>query len=152
MIDSHSAPVRLLDALARLQGRLRSAFDAAREGSGLSNLEHTLLAAVAEARTPPTVSQIGRSLGHPRQVIQRTANSLMAKGLIACSENPDHKRASLLEATDVGRSVQAEANRRAAEISTKLMQQLDEVQLLTVVDQLERVRAAIDEGVRRAKK
>lgn len=151
MIDSYATPVRLLDALARLHGRLRSVFDAAREGSGLNNMEHTVLAAVAEARTPPTVSQIGRSLGHPRQVIQRAANTLIAKDLIASSENPDHKRACLLEATDAGRLIQAEANRRAAEISARLMQQLDEVQLLAVVDQLEIVRAAIDAGVRKAK-
>ncbi|GAA0762150.1 MarR family winged helix-turn-helix transcriptional regulator [Erythrobacter ramosus] len=126
-------------------------FEAAREGSGLSNMEHIVLAAVAEARTPPTVSQIGRSLGHPRQVIQRATNSLIAKGLIASSENPDHRRASLLDATDAGRSIQAEANRRAAEVSARLMQQLDEAQLRAVIAQLEGVRAAIDAGARKAK-
>ncbi|MBB3776950.1 DNA-binding MarR family transcriptional regulator [Erythromicrobium ramosum] len=151
MIESHATPVRLLDSLVRLHGRLRSVFEAAREGSGLSNMEHIVLAAVAEARTPPTVSQIGRSLGHPRQVIQRATNSLIAKGLIASSENPDHRRASLLDATDAGRSIQAEANRRAAEVSARLMQQLDEAQLRAVIAQLEGVRAAIDAGARKAK-
>jgi DNA-binding MarR family transcriptional regulator len=151
MIDAHAAPVRLLDALARLRGRLRSAFDAAREGSGLSNMEHTMLAVVAEARTPPTASLIGRSLGYPRQAIQTAMNRLIKKDLIACSDNPDDKRASLLEATDAGKLLQAEANRRAAEIYATLMLQLDEAQLRAVVDQIKNVCAAIDAVARQPK-
>lgn len=151
MSDSHAAPIRLLDALARLQGRLRGAFAEAREGSGLSDMEHTVLAAVAEARAAPTVPQIGRALGHPRQVIQRAANALEAKGLIALADNPDHKRASLLLATPAGTAVQAEANARAEAISARLLQQLDAERLTAAIDQIEAIRAQLDAGARRTK-
>jgi DNA-binding MarR family transcriptional regulator len=120
MPESHSDLVLLYDAVARIHGRLRESFAAARAGSGLSDIEHTVLAAVVEAQRPPTVPQIGRALGHPRQVIQRAANALEASGLIAFTANPDHKRAALLVATGEGRTVQAAANRRAARIAAEL--------------------------------
>lgn len=120
MIDSHSDLVLLFDAVARLHGRLRESFSDARSGSGLSDMEHTVLAAVAEALRPPTVPQIGRALGHPRQVIQRAANMLQDKGLIALAANPDHKRAALLVATEQGLAVQAAANARAGQIAADL--------------------------------
>ena len=71
MPDSRSELVLLIDAMARLHGRLREAFSSARAASALSDMEHTVLVAVVEAQRAPTVPQIGRSLGHPRQVIQR---------------------------------------------------------------------------------
>lgn len=121
MNDSHSDLVLLFDAVARLHGRLRESFSDARAGSGLADMEHTVLAAVAEAPRAPTVPQIGRALGHPRQVIQRAANTLLDKGLIALAANPDHKRAALLVATAEGLAVQAAANARAGRIATDLL-------------------------------
>lgn len=150
MHDSHSAPIRLLDALARLQGRLRSAFAPVREGTGLSDMEHTVLAAVVEARRPPTVPQIGRALGHPRQVIQRAANGLLDRGLIAFADNPDHKRASLLIPAPAGTAVQAAANRKAEEISAQLLGQIDPGRLASVIDQIEAIRAELDASARTA--
>lgn len=120
MSDSHSDLILLYDAVARLNGRLREAFVEARAGSGLSDMEHTVLAAVVEARHPPTVPQIGRALGHPRQVIQRAAKGLVTSGHIALAPNPDHKRASLLVATEQGRTVQAAGNRKANRIAQAL--------------------------------
>lgn len=114
-------------------------------------MEHTVLAAVVEARTAPTVPQIGRALGHPRQVIQRAANGLQNKGLIACTDNPDHKRASLLRATDAGAAVQAEANRKAEAISASLLSVITPDQLFAAIDQIEGIRAALDANARKAK-
>ena len=119
----HPDLVLLIDAASRLRGRLKEAFAAA--GAGLPEMEGTVLSAVAEARRPPTVPQIGRSLGHPRQVIQRAANRLAELGLIAMTDNPDHKRASLLVATAAGRAVKADANARAGAIAADLMRSVD---------------------------
>lgn len=151
MSDSHAAPIQLLDALARLQGRLRGAFASVREGTGLADMEHTVLAAVVEARSAPTVPQIGRALGHPRQVIQRAANSLQNKGLIAFADNPDHKRASLLSPTAAGSAAQAAANRKAEVISAKLLEVILPDQLHGAIGQIEAIRAALDAGARKAK-
>ncbi|WP_296675625.1 helix-turn-helix domain-containing protein [Novosphingobium sp.] len=151
MNDSHAAPVQLLDALARLQGRLRGAFASVREGTGLNDMEHTVLAAVVEARAAPTVPQIGRALGHPRQVIQRAASRLKDKGLITFTDNPDHKRASLLSPTAAGCAVQAVANRKAETISARLLQVVTPEQLTTAIDQIEAIRSDLDAGARKAK-
>lgn len=151
MMDSHAAPIRLLDTLARLQGRLRGAFALVRKGTGLSDMEHTVLAAVVEARAAPTVPQIGRALGHPRQVIQRAANGLLDKGLVTFGANPDHKRASLLVATEAGTAVQVEANRKAEAISAQLLHHVDAAQLEIVIGQLDTIRAQIDASARKAK-
>lgn len=112
-------------------------------------MEHTVLAAVVEARQPPTVPKIGRALGHPRQVIQRAANGLVARGLIGLVENPDHKRASLLVATEAGKAVQATANSKAEAISARLLEQLDPQQLDDAVGLLEAIRADLDAAARK---
>jgi DNA-binding MarR family transcriptional regulator len=144
MPDSHSDLALLIDALARTQGRLRAAFGPARERSGLSDMEHTVLVAVVEARTAPTVPQIGRSLGHPRQVIQRAANQLVEAGLITARPNPDHKRASLLVPTETGRALQTAANRRAEQIAADLMRDLDPEQIQQATALLSIIRAGIE--------
>jgi DNA-binding MarR family transcriptional regulator len=144
MSDSHSDLALLIDALARLQGRLRAAFASAREGSGLSDMEHTVLVAVVEARTAPTVPQIGRSLGHPRQVIQRAANQLVEARLIIAQPNPEHKRASLLVPTEAGRALQATANGRAEQIAAGLMFNLDPEQIQQATALLAIIRTGIE--------
>lgn len=121
MTDStHSDFALLVDAVHRIRGRLREPFQTAHAKTGLSEMEITVLTAVFEAQQAPTVARIGRSLGHPRQVIQRAANALIDKGLIALHENPDHKRASLLTITDEGtamkRSSKAETDKITADI------------------------------------
>jgi DNA-binding MarR family transcriptional regulator len=110
--------VRIIDEVVRLKGRLKTVFAGARAVTGLSPMETTVLAAVIEADSAPTVSQIARSLGHPRQVVQRAANKLMATKLLTAVDNPDHKRAPLLRATAAGEQLYGEAEaqaRKAAE-------------------------------------
>lgn len=144
MTDSHSDLALLIDAVARLHGRTRSAFSPAREGLGLNDMESTVLIAVVGAQTPPTVPQIGRSLGHPRQVIQRAANALVAAGLIRLADNPDHKRASLLLPTEAGRALQVRANARGNEIATTLMTALDSGQVRLATQLLTEIRSGIE--------
>jgi DNA-binding MarR family transcriptional regulator len=149
MPDSHSDLVLLYDAVARIHGRLRESFAAVRAGSGLSDIEHTVLAAVVEAQRPPTVPQIGRALGHPRQVIQRAANALQAGGLIVFTANPDHKRAALLVATDAGRSAQTAANRKASRIAADLRRRVDPADLLEATRLLTTIRDALRDPARK---
>ncbi|VWX54239.1 MarR family winged helix-turn-helix transcriptional regulator [Novosphingobium sp. 9U] len=111
----------LSDEVIRLNGRLKSLFADARRPDGLGDSELTVLNAVVEAERPPTVSQIGRSLGQPRQIVQRAANSLIDAGLIETQPNPDHKRAVLLCPTKLGtdkkRAFDARADALAAAIA-----------------------------------
>lgn len=145
MIESRSEIVLLIDSLARLHGRLRGVFGAVRQATGLAEMEQTVLTAVAEASSPPTVARIGRSLGHPRQVIQRAANALADAGLIAFAENPDHKRAQWLIATPAGKALQQAANRQAEAIATTLLRTVDPAQVRQARALLDTIRTAIEQ-------
>src|SRR5688500_17577937 len=109
--DSRHPLVGLVDETQRLNGRLRSVFAASRQSVGLGDSEIMVLNAVVEADHAPTVAQIGRSLGHPRQLIQRAANSLREAGFIESADNPDHRRALLLKPTGAGIALKRKADR-----------------------------------------
>ncbi|MGN6690356.1 MAG: MarR family winged helix-turn-helix transcriptional regulator [Sphingopyxis sp.] len=108
---------RFADEVARLRGRMRALYAATRADSGLPEMELTVLTATVNAASPPTVAQIGRSLGHPRQVVQRAANRLAELGLVTFADNPGHKRASLILATDAGRRLKAADHARARAVT-----------------------------------
>jgi DNA-binding MarR family transcriptional regulator len=123
--DSRHPLAGLSDELIRLGGRMKALFAEARRPAGLGDSEMAVLNAVVEADRPPTVPQIGRSFGQPRQLVQRAANSLMAAGLIAAEPNPDHKRAVLLRATEQGTKLKREMDARADAIAAELGDGLD---------------------------
>ena len=145
--DGDGSLISLFDSLSRLRGRLSSVFAPARP-DGLSLTEVTVLNAVAGAIRPPTVPQIGRSLGHARQVIQRAAIALVAAGLIEMRPNPDHKRASLLVCTRRGMQVKAEANARAAAIARDLEEVIDPSLATEATRLLDELRAQLDTHAR----
>lgn len=121
--DSRHPLVGLSDELIRLNGRMKSLFAGARRPKGLGDSEQSVLNAVVEADRPPTVPQIGRSYGQPRQIVQRAANSLIEAGLIEPVPNPDHKRAVLLRATEQGIAVKREVDARADALAASLWPQ-----------------------------
>ena len=118
--DSRHPLVGLSDELIRLGGRMKATFAGARREEGLGDSEMSVLNAVVEADRPPTVPQIGRSFGQPRQLVQRAANSLMAAGLIEAEANPDHKRAVLLRPTERGIALKREIDARADAIAAEI--------------------------------
>lgn len=118
--DSRHPLVGLSDELIRLGGRMKATFAGARREEGLGDSEMSVLNAVVEADRPPTVPQIGRSFGQPRQLVQRAANSLMAAGLIEAEANPDHKRAVLLLPTERGTALKREIDERADAIAAEI--------------------------------
>jgi len=148
--DVHGEMRQLSDAVSRMIGRLRSTFDPVNTELGLSSMEMTVLNAVVEASAPPTVPQIGRRLGHPRQVIQRATNLLLERGLIATEQNPNHKRAVLLTATAAGAAMKARADALAAAISTALMEAVDLEMVGQATELLHQIRRQIDAHARTA--
>jgi len=141
---SRSWPVDLFDEIVRLHGRFKSTFADFRSDSGLTESELMVLNAVLEAEQPPTMSQIGRSVGHSRQFIQRAANSLMRQGLIETQENPDHKRAALLIPTASARELKREMNSRAEAIAKALRHQIDADAVREAIQSLRAVRRAME--------
>jgi DNA-binding MarR family transcriptional regulator len=115
--DQRHPLVGLVDEVIRINGRLKSLFAESRQLTGLGQSEMMVLNAVVEAERAPTAAQIGRSLGQPRQLVQRAADALVAEGLIETAPNPDHKRAVLLKPTPRGVEIKRVSDARAAEIA-----------------------------------
>ena len=131
----HHQIAALIDAVGRTRGRLKSCYAPAQAASGLTDTE-------------PTVAQIGRSLGHPRQVVQRAANQLIASGLVLPIANPDHKRAPLLRPTLEGSALAAETSARAEAITARLAARIDTVLVVEATLALNRFRAQLEAIVR----
>ena len=143
--------IPFLDVAHRLRGRLKELFADSHAESGLADMEMTVLTAVVEASRAPTVSQIGRSLGHPRQVVQRAANALLDKGLIAAAANPDHKRAPLLSSTEAGAAIKREADQRALLIAESVLGDLSPALVVQATALLEQIRRAVEAHARERK-
>jgi DNA-binding MarR family transcriptional regulator len=93
-------------------GLLAAAGDALASVSGHTAARWRVLAALEE--TPKTVAAIAADLGQARQSVQRVANDLVADGAVRREDNPDDKRADLLELTARGRKALAEIQRKQA--------------------------------------
>jgi DNA-binding MarR family transcriptional regulator len=146
--DSRHPLVGLVDEISRLNGRLKSTFAASRRAVGLNESEMMVLNAVVEAERPPTVPQIGRSLGHPRQLVQRAANALSAAALIESAPNPDHKRAALLCATAGGIALKRQADAQADEVASKMAAALDPAAVYAVTRELRALRQQLEAQLR----
>ena len=139
---------RFADEISRLRGRMQALYADTRAENGLAAMEITVLTAVVNAARPPTVAQIGRSLGHPRQVVQRAANRLAELGLISFADNPEHKRASLILATELGRALKAADHKRAQAVTNALLSRIDQADIAQAADLLHDIRAGIEDFLR----
>jgi DNA-binding MarR family transcriptional regulator len=140
--------IRLIDEVIRLRGRLQSVFADVGAATGLAPMESTVLTAVVESHAAPTVSQIGRSLGHPRQVIQRAANTLITARLLEAIPNPDHKRAALLRATAAGKKTYRDAEALGRKAADSLMRILDVRECERLARELHALRSRIEAHLR----
>jgi DNA-binding MarR family transcriptional regulator len=138
----------LLDSSARVRGRVRELFSPLHAEIGLNEMEMTVLNAVVAAPSAPTVPRIGRSLGHPRQVIQRAATTLVQRDLIRLLVNPDHKRAPLLAPTATGNALKRKADRLAKSIIAPILRDVDASALRVAARALTDLRYAIESSDR----
>lgn len=140
--------VRLTDEVVRLQGRFKSIFAGSNGITGLPSMELTVLTAVVEAASAPTVPQIGRSLGRPRQVIQRAANALIESGLIEALPNPHHKRAPLLSPTRQGKAIKRKADACALRAANAFLRRIDGARCRRLAEDLRELRGEIEAYLR----
>jgi DNA-binding MarR family transcriptional regulator len=148
MAESQQALIALVDEVVLLSGRLKGVFADVRREAGLNESEMMVLNAVVEASRPPTVPQIGRAFGQPRQLVQRAANSLSDAGLLTTVHNPDHKRAVLLRATEAGLARKRAADARAEAIAADLAPGLDEAAARAAAAALRSVRKHLETRLR----
>lgn len=138
----------LMDELIRTTTRLNGVFGDLSQNFGVTKMELAVLTAVVESERAPTVPQIGRSLGHPRQVIQRAANLLLERELIRAEQNPDHKRAVLLVAEEAGVQLKEALDHKAMESVNELMQVVDVTHCERLAVDLRRLRREVETFVR----
>jgi len=136
--------VGLADEVIRLHGRLVAVNGDREETDGLTGSQALVLTAVVNAERPPTVPQIGRSLGHARQSVQRIANALIARGLVTSEQNPDHKRAPLLLPTQAGRAIHGRLQDRAQGWIARVTEGMDAADLVAATKTLRTLRERLE--------
>jgi DNA-binding MarR family transcriptional regulator len=94
------------------------------------------------------VPQIGRSLGVPRQIVQRAANSLVAAGLVETLPNPDHKRAALLGPTAKGVELKRGIDARADALAATTAGHLDKGRVRQAATLLNDIRRELEARMR----
>ena len=112
MNPSADAVLRLVEAVDTAAGRFAEIEDRLLADTGLSSARMRVADVLEAAGAARTTPQIARSLGLSRQAVQRLADDLVARGLAAWSDNPDHRRARLLALSDAGRQAYAQALQR----------------------------------------
>jgi DNA-binding MarR family transcriptional regulator len=96
--DAFSA---LVTRVFRLNGLLAAEGESLARPAGQTTARWQLLAMVENG--PATVAQTARMLGLARQSVQRVADVLEDAGLVRYLDNPNHRRARLVELTETGR-------------------------------------------------
>ncbi len=127
----------------RLNGQFLAVAEALAESAGLTATRWQVLGAVLTE--PLSVSDIARVLGITRQSVQRTADVLADADLVAYRDNPAHRRAKLVEATDAGRDAVRRIDPGRAELAKRLSDFLGEERWTTALAGLRDLSAALDE-------
>ena len=142
--DTAELMIRFIDEMIRGHSRFNVFSDEIAIAGSPQGTAGTVLTAVVRAKSPPTVPQIGRSLGFPRQTIQRHADWLASHGYVEFVANPDHKLAKRLVPTQLGRDVYAAQDARAHEWARRFTQDLDPEALRLTVETMAMIRHRLE--------
>ncbi|MEU1281036.1 MarR family winged helix-turn-helix transcriptional regulator [Streptomyces sp. NPDC005805] len=127
----------------RLNGRFLSVSDGLARAGGLTAARWQVLGAVL--RAPQSVAGIARAMGITRQSVQRVADVLVGQGLAEYRENPAHRRAKLLHATERGRDAVRSIDPGHAALADRLLTALGPAAFAETADVLERLARAMEE-------
>ena len=136
---------RLALEVFRLNGALISAGDALVGPLGLTSARWQVMGAVAEARGGLPVASMARNMGLVRQSVERIADELAAEGILRFAPNPHHRRAKLVQLTERGEALFAEANRRWLAVADALAATLDADDAARAVEVLRAAREHLDQ-------
>jgi DNA-binding MarR family transcriptional regulator len=124
-------------SIFRLNGLLMRNGDRLTKSIGQSSARWQVLGRVGYQ--PQTVAQMARDMGHARQSVQRVADVLAAGGLVVYKDNPNDRRAQLIELTPRGLKALLAIYSSYDEWSRHIMTKLDPAQLAEVADALEAI-------------
>ncbi|HML55029.1 MAG TPA: MarR family transcriptional regulator [Solidesulfovibrio magneticus] len=107
----------------RFNGLLMEASDQRIKHLGITSTLWKVLSALSDAPMP--MAKVARNMGLTRQSVRRSVNRLKDKGLVDCSENPDHQRAKLISITANGAILLDEINEIQIEWSNDVASRLE---------------------------
>ena len=125
----------------RLNGALLAVGDELGADLGLTSARWQVMGALAdEAQTVP---QIARAMGLTRQGVQRTVNLLLEEGLVEQRDNPQHKRARLVDLSALGRRRFAAISARQRRWANRIAEPERLTELQAALAVLRRLHAAV---------
>ena len=127
-----------------LNGRFLAEAEELARPAGLTAARWQVLGAVL--REPRTVSGIARVMGLARQSVQRLADLLVEQGLAEYRDNPAHRRAKLLIASDAGLAAVRSIHGAQAAWADGLTAGLDAEDLRRALATVEELLARLDGG------
>lgn len=136
--------VMLIEECIHLRDTAQSNLSVVAGSEPLSRLERLVLISSTEAENPLTFSQIGRNLGHSRQVVQRAGNRLVDIGYLEKLPNPDHKTAALIQPTALGREFERQLAAVFDDVVGTLLSDSDLKTCRKMASDLKKLRAKIE--------
>lgn len=91
----------------KVSGLLNAEGDKLTEELGLSSARWKVMGAIEKSDDLVTVSQIARIMGQSRQATQRVTDIMVKDGLLTWLDNPNHKKAKLVNMTEKGKEAYA---------------------------------------------
>ncbi|MDL5028693.1 MarR family winged helix-turn-helix transcriptional regulator [Vibrio sp. BS-M-Sm-2] len=91
----------------KVSGLLNAEGDKLTEELGLSSARWKVMGAIEKSGDLVTVSQIARIMGQSRQATQRVTDIMVKDGLLTWLDNPNHKKAKLVNMTEKGKEAYA---------------------------------------------
>lgn len=132
----------LVVATFGLNGRFLAVAEALARPVGLTAAWWQVLGPVAQRAR--TVADVARTVGLTRQSVQRIADLLVERGWADFIDNPAHRRARLLSATEDGRAAVRRLSGQHAAWTERVAAQISRTELERTYHVLLRLSAAVD--------
>jgi DNA-binding MarR family transcriptional regulator len=130
--------------LFKLGGLLVNEGDQMGQEYGVTSARWKILGALFLAGEPQTVPQIARRMGLTRQGVQRLVDAMHKDDLLLFSANPDHKRAKLIELSDLGKDIFIKLDEKQIGWASSRSSDIPQDELETALSVLKKISAAID--------
>jgi len=128
----------------RLNRLLLDAGDEFTKPVGLTSARRQVLGVVEHGPAP--VAHIARTMGLTRQSVQQTADSLADDELVQYVENPNHRRAMLLQITPKGHKALEYVTRRQIEWANALGEKISLKDLASALTVLQTIQIKLDQA------
>ncbi|MDH7797724.1 MULTISPECIES: MarR family winged helix-turn-helix transcriptional regulator [unclassified Beijerinckia] len=127
----------LIITIFRANGALLRVGDALMKDLGVTSTRWQVLGGIGDA--PKTVAQIARDFGLSRQGVLWVVQTLVKDGIVEQVDNPNHRRAQLVQLTTHGRKLLDEINGRQAVWSNAVAEGMSATELKKALAAIKRL-------------